>query len=1657
MKVKKILATLLSFVLVLSMLPVTVLATDLNDSSVFLKQPSGSKQCTLYSAAMMLRRRAILEGNDNWSSITPGAMYSAAWSGGLRWNFSYAGMKVTKAKFSGSVAEKKNRLISMLNSHPEGVEIYTYGDNVKWHAVLLLDYTGGVFYVADPAPGISHGRIPLTSAYFNGGSQDERIGWIKQIWYVTGGNCVIPAAPEPTPAQHTHNWSYGNETAHPHEQYRTCSCGAKEYTGQKSLTASCQGCYPLGNAGLTRSFDRLSGYTTFYRNSINNANSYSLNIMRSTSQFGTYSSYATVNMNSLSYSTTLPQGYYYKATLTAKNTNTSQIKSSTCGSFRIYNTYSVTYNANGGSGVPSNQTKIQDTDLTISSAKPTKAHYIFKGWSKNKSASEVSYASGGTYDKNAAITLYAVWEPETYIVSFDLNGGKGTADSINITYGDTAKMPNEIVKDSFYLKGWSKNSTSTNPEYKIGIDYAIDSNLKLYAVWGNATWSGDVAEKFAGGDGTQENPYQISKSFELAYLAKIVNSQSSAPEYKYYKLTDNINMGYEEWTPIGVYNNENQYFYGSFDGNGYTISDLAISNANEGYIGLFGKVQNSEIKNINIVGDVSGISSSSAIKAGALAGMAVDSSIHDCNAMYVNVSDISASAGEASSVACLVGNISGGEFKNNKANDCYVFLKTGKFDAGILAGYSGTDIEDCSVSSKEDELFGSNSTVGAFNFGGIVGYSANSIKKCSVKSAYLSNTIKTSKEISIGGIAGQSLGNIALCSAVFKDGASRTLDGEQRQISIYASGSGDQTIGGIVGTAKDSCAISDCKYNGQSIAGTTTNGNAEVGGLAGRAASSLNRSFAYTEGTVYANANKDAKSGGAVGNANCYTNSIKIGDYVQMGTYYGQPILWRCVAFEKIKGYSNGYPVIDSTDTRTTYADGYLPLMLSDKIICLKAFDAKGTNTSGSHGRGFYDYGQQGYYRRMSGSNYWADSNIRCWLNSTASAGNVYWACGNPPTAANVWNSYNAYDNEAGFLTNFTGDERNIIIPVERKSLLHVFEYSDSTNKIDKNYHEFNPDISNVVQNYSTASSINVADRIFLLDVKQINTVYNNRSLLGDDYYIGRPTKEAVDNSEFKDSSLTASNKWNSWLESPHAENFYDCYIRWVNSSGHIMYEGANYGLGGVRPALFLNPSSLNLIGEGTAENAYRLPTGDETVSGILSVSDRVSSVSSGSSYKAMSGDIKGSSSGFAFDNIYSNAGMDLSAVNSASSSNAKTETLGASKTLTQIKRESFLKTVFGPSTYKSLDYLNTDPTAVWVVKNGELPELYYNCLRNISISDKIENGAITLDKAQAIDGEAVTVTAAPDADYELNKIYVNGTEISGTSFEVDGETTVYAVFTQKPKTYTAKVEAADNAAASLLNADKTGEVMLMSASNEITATDGDEIKIDTYAENGYNIDAILVNGEEIAGESFVIDSDSEIELKVSSLNTDVSAITNDAENISDYFATVSGSVVSDDTNVSRYMRYWKESDPSTVYTTETETGAGDYSADIYPLEENTTYCYQMTELGEVKKFTTHESVPGPIVEEENVKPITSTTVKKLTSTYKFNITSEIELADEKVFVAVYSENGNLISVKSTTFDGDVESSVSIPKVSGISYAKVFVWKDNLVPLGGAELIDTGF
>lgn len=151
----------------------TAFAADLMEDSRFYYKQSTGGTCTLTSAAMMLRRRAYLDGNEDWTSVTESSVRSSAWSDGLSWNFTYEGMTVKYGTLSSS--GNTDELIALLEEHPEGIVAYNRNNP---HAVLLTDYTDGVFYCADPAVAAGSGRIPFSSCTI-------AMSGVSCYWYIS--------------------------------------------------------------------------------------------------------------------------------------------------------------------------------------------------------------------------------------------------------------------------------------------------------------------------------------------------------------------------------------------------------------------------------------------------------------------------------------------------------------------------------------------------------------------------------------------------------------------------------------------------------------------------------------------------------------------------------------------------------------------------------------------------------------------------------------------------------------------------------------------------------------------------------------------------------------------------------------------------------------------------------------------------------------------------------------------------------------------------------------------------------------------------------------------------------------------------------------------------------------------------------------------------------------------------------------------------------------------------------------------------------------------------------------------------------------------------------------------------------------------------------
>lgn len=133
-------------------------------------------------------------------------------------------------------------------------------------------------------------------------------------------------------------------------------------------------------------------------------------------------------------------------------------------------TYTVSYDANGGSGAPAAQTKTQDVALTLSGTRPTRDGYTFLGWATSKTASSAQYQPGDTYTANAAATLYAVWEKNTPSIEEQLRAAIANGESQFDTPGDCTLSADLVVPNGFNL--YVDQGTLTIPN---GVTLTVES------------------------------------------------------------------------------------------------------------------------------------------------------------------------------------------------------------------------------------------------------------------------------------------------------------------------------------------------------------------------------------------------------------------------------------------------------------------------------------------------------------------------------------------------------------------------------------------------------------------------------------------------------------------------------------------------------------------------------------------------------------------------------------------------------------------------------------------------------------------------------------------------------------------------------------------------------------------------------------------------------------------------------------------------------------------------------------------------------------------------------------------------------------------------------------------------------------------------------
>ena len=228
--------------------------------------------------------------------------------------------------------------------------------------------------------------------------------------------------------------------------------------------------------------------------------------------------------------------------------------------------YTLTYNANGGSGAPDSVSNI--TSTTISSIAPTRSGYDFLGWSKSSSATSASYVAGDSISLSSDITLYAVWKKKTYAVTYNANGGSGAPSSqtkthgVNLTLSTTkptkandyagsytvtlnanggtcsSSSLSAALTAKYTFSKWNTNSSGTGTSYNAGASYTTNAALSLYAIYSSSTTTAAVTLPTPTRDGYQ-------------FLGWATSSTATSVTIGSYTPTGDVTL-YAIWKSIGL-------------------------------------------------------------------------------------------------------------------------------------------------------------------------------------------------------------------------------------------------------------------------------------------------------------------------------------------------------------------------------------------------------------------------------------------------------------------------------------------------------------------------------------------------------------------------------------------------------------------------------------------------------------------------------------------------------------------------------------------------------------------------------------------------------------------------------------------------------------------------------------------------------------------------------------------------------------------------------------------------------------------------------------------------------------------------------------------------------------------------------------------------
>ena len=350
--------------------------------------------------------------------------------------------------------------------------------------------------------------------------------------------------------------------------------------------------------------------------------------------------------------------------------------------------------------------------------------------------------------------------------------------------------------------------------------------LPTAALASDGAWDGSIDTAFAGGTGTESDPYQIADGAQLAYLASEVN-KGQPYENSYFVLTADIDLANHDWTPIGnsfsdalFGGTDYHLFAGNLDGKGHTIFNISIGTENapleSDVFGLFGatggKISNLNLDDITIYGTAKNVSGYIIGLAGALAGSA-SGPIENCHVANLSMTMNTPDSGMAAAywIGGLVGALDGSQHIEECSASGTIKERSGKGSIGGLIGELGKAAKityshaDVALDVKPDYY-------GGANVGGLIGKgNGENDPETVISNCYATGNV-TGGAYS-GGFAGSLWGlNIKNCYAtgdVTGAFASMATFAGTDAPAAYAYGSVTNcyTTGKVVGTASSTYAF----------------------------------------------------------------------------------------------------------------------------------------------------------------------------------------------------------------------------------------------------------------------------------------------------------------------------------------------------------------------------------------------------------------------------------------------------------------------------------------------------------------------------------------------------------------------------------------------------------------------------------------------------------------------------------------------------------------------------------------------------------------------------------------------------------------------------------------------------------------------------------